>query len=126
MVIISALLMLVQALRMFSFGIFLIPITAEFGWGRGELSSAYSLALLVSGFLSIISGRLCDKYGPRLLVTGAGLCIAVGFILMSRIHSIWQVQVVWGLFMGAGSSFYSRTNLSITCCGIWLDAALSR
>jgi MFS family permease len=106
MVIIGASLMLVQALRMFSFGIFLKPITNEFGWGRGDLSSAYAIALFVSGFLAILSGRVCDKYGPRLLVTFAGLCIAAGFVLMSRINSIWQVQLYWGLFMGAGGSLF--------------------
>jgi OFA family oxalate/formate antiporter-like MFS transporter len=106
MVIIGAALMLVQALRMFSFGIFLIPIATEFSWGRGDLSSAYSIALLVSSFLGILSGRICDKYGPRLLVTFAGLCVAAGFVLMSRIQTIWQVQLVWGLFMGAGGSLF--------------------
>lgn len=106
MVIIGAALMLVQALRMFSFGIFLEPIATEFGWGRGELSSAYAIALFVSGFLAILSGRICDRYGPRFLVTFAGLCIAAGFVLMSRIQTIWQAQLVWGLFMGAGGSLF--------------------
>lgn len=106
MVIIGASLMLVQALRMFSFGIFLKPITTEFGWGRGDLSNAYAIAMFVSGFLAILSGRICDKYGPRLLVTFAGLCVAAGFVLMSRVNTIWQVQLVWGLFMGAGGSLF--------------------
>ncbi len=106
MVIIGACLMMVQALRMFSFGIFLVPITTEFGWGRGDLSSAYSIALLVSSFLGLLSGRICDRYGPRMLVTIAGLFVAAGFFLMSRISTVWQMQLVWGLFMGAGGSLF--------------------
>lgn len=106
MVIIGACLMLVQALRMFSFGIFLKPITTEFGWGRGEVSSAYAIGLLTSGCFALLSGKACDRYGPRILVTLAGLFIAAGFFLMSRVSTIWNVQLFWGLFMGLGGSFF--------------------
>jgi len=105
-VLVSACLMMVQALRMFSFGIFLKPISSEFGWGRGEISSAFAIAMLVSGAFAILSGRAADRYGPRLLVTISGTLVAAGFFLMSRINSIWQVQLIWGVFMGLGGCFF--------------------
>jgi OFA family oxalate/formate antiporter-like MFS transporter len=84
------------------FGVFLVPLTTEFGWGRGALSGAYSASFLLSGFLGIIAGRFSDKYGPRILLTVSGLLMGIGLLLMSYINSLWQVYLVWGLVVGVG------------------------
>ncbi|MFH1639955.1 MAG: MFS transporter [Chloroflexota bacterium] len=106
MVMLSAFLMVVQALRIFSFGIFLKPISLEFGWGRGEISGAYAIGMFTTGCFAILSGKASDKYGPRVLVTIGGALCAAGFFLLSRINAIWQVYVIWGLFMGLGGSLF--------------------
>jgi len=116
MVIMAACIMAVQAPVFYAFGIFLVPLTAEFNWERGALSGAFSMAMLLSGLFSIISGRLSDKYGPRILVTIGGLSLGVGFLLMSQINSLWQAYLVWGLFMGIGSS----------CCWIPIVSTIPR
>lgn len=84
------------------FGVFLVPLTMEFGWERGALSGSYSVSFLLSGFLGIIAGRFSDKYGPRILLTVAGLLMGIGVLLMSYINSLWQVYLVWGLVVGVG------------------------
>lgn len=104
MVIMSVFVMAAQALVIFTFGVFLVPLTVEFNWERGALSGAFSVAVLLSGLFSILSGRLCDKYGPRVLVTINGLLIGTGFLLMSQINSLWQVYLIGGFFMGIGGS----------------------
>ncbi len=106
MVLVSACLMAVQALRIFTFGVFLKPITSEFGWGRGEISTAYAIGMFISGSFAIVAGRTSDRYGSRILVTVSGMLVATGFFLMSRINAIWQLQVIWGLLMGLGGSFF--------------------
>ncbi len=90
--------------QMFTFGVFFKPLELEFGWERGALSGAYSVGMLISGLLAILTGRLCDKYGPRILVTLGGILLGVGFILMSRVNSLWQVYLLEGVMMGVGSS----------------------
>ena len=89
-----------NALVIFGFGIFLKPLIAEFDWDRGSLSGAFSLGMLIGGGFSLISGRLSDRFGPRILVTAAGLSLGIGFLLMSQISLLWQVYSVWGLFIG--------------------------
>lgn len=89
-----------NALAIFGLGVFLKPLIAEFGWDRGGLSGAFSVGALIGGCLSLISGKLSDRYGPRILVTAAGLSLGTGFLLMSQISLLWQVYVVWGLFIG--------------------------
>jgi len=116
MVIMSACIMAVHAFVFYTFGIFLVPLTAEFNWDRGALSGAFSTAILLAGLFSILSGRLSDKYGPRVLVTVGGLSVGVGFLLMSQINSLWQAYLIWGLFMGIGSS----------CCFIPITSTIPR
>ncbi len=116
MVILAACIMAAQALVFFTFGVFLRPLTAEFNWQRGALSGASSIAMLLSGFFAILSGRLSDKYGPRVLLTLSGILVGVGFLLMSQINSLWQVYLVWGFFMGVGSS----------CCFIPITSTIPR
>ncbi|MFC2017668.1 MFS transporter, partial [Chloroflexota bacterium] len=90
------------ATAIYTFGIFLLPLTIEFNWDRGALSGTFSVYLLIGGFLAIFGGRLSDRYGPRLLLTIAGLLIGVGFLLMSQVSSLWQVYIIWGLIMSVG------------------------
>ncbi len=104
-VIIGVCVLAVHAAVSYTFGIFLTPLTTEFNWDRGALSTAVSMAALVSGLLGILGGRLSDKYGPRISVTLAGLLTGIGFLLMSQVDSLWQVYLIWGLFMGIGGGF---------------------
>ncbi|GAH90186.1 unnamed protein product [marine sediment metagenome] len=43
MVIIAACIMAVHAFAWYIFGIFLVPLTAEFNWERGAVSGAFSM-----------------------------------------------------------------------------------
>lgn len=94
----------VSALAFLSFGIFLRPLTIEFGWDRGELSAAYSVTLLLGGALGILTGKLSDRYGPRLPATLCGLLIGVSMLLMSQVSSLWQAFLIWGLPMSIALS----------------------
>ena len=42
----------------YSFGIFFDPFISEFGWNRAEISLAFALATVLSGFLGIGAGKL--------------------------------------------------------------------
>ena len=55
-----------------TFGVFLEPMITEFGWTRAAISGPFNLCLVVSGLLGVISGRLSDRFGPRIVVTARG------------------------------------------------------
>ncbi len=86
----------------YSFGVFFKPVLNEFGWTRAETSGAYSLSIVLLGFFGIIAGRLSDKYGPRLVVTGCGLLLGLGYILMSQLSAIWQIYLFYGVLASIG------------------------
>ena len=103
-VILGAVVLAVNAFPIYGFGIFLTPLTNEFGWQRGAISGAMSLGMLLNGILSIPVGRLCDRYGPRIFVTVAGIFLGAGLLLMSQVNSLWQLYLIWGVSLGIGLS----------------------
>jgi len=94
----------VNAFPIYGFGIFLTPLTKEFGWQRGAISGAVSLGMLLNGILAIPIGKLSDRFGPRIFITVAGIFLGVGLLLMSRINSLWQLYLIWGVSLGIGLS----------------------
>jgi len=87
-----------------SFGIFFQPLLSEFGWTRAMTSGAFSLYMVLHGGLCIIAGRLTDKFGPRLVLTGCGLFVGSGYLLMSQVSAIWQLYLFYGVIIGIGMS----------------------
>lgn len=86
----------------YSFGVFLKPLLTEFGWSRAVTASAYSMNLILFGVFSIFTGRLCDRLGPRLVVTISGILVAGSYLLMSQINEIWQISLLYGLMLSLG------------------------
>lgn len=89
---------------MYTFGVFFKPLLTEFGWTRAETSVAYSLYMVVHGLLFIVTGRLNDKLGPRIVMTVCGLFFGFGFLLMSQVSAIWQLYLFYGVIIGIGLS----------------------
>ncbi len=87
-----------------SFGIFLTPLSSEFGWTSAVTSGAYSFGYLLFGFSSIVAGRLTDKFGPRRVLIACGLLLGLGYLLMSQVSSIWQLYLFYGVIVGIGMS----------------------
>ena len=99
-IMIASLLILLLTVGFFiSFGVFLTPLHAEFGWSRMAISAAYSVGCFVSGTCAIIFGRICDKYGPREILTIGGVVFGAGFLLMSTLDSLWQLYFFFGLLV---------------------------
>jgi len=87
-----------------SFGVFFKPVLDEFGWTRAATSGSLSVCLILAGSLSIGTGRLTDRFGPRLVIIVGGLFFSLGYLLMSQISTIWQLYLFYGVIAGIGSS----------------------
>ena len=71
----------------YSFSVFFEPLQQDFGWSRAVTAGAMSAFLIGQGVFSIGSGRLTDRFGPRPVVTAAGLLFGAGLLMMlSLIH----------------------------------------
>ena len=84
-----------------SFGVFIDPLVEQFGWKRGDISFAYSLAFIVGLPAVVIMGWLGDRYGARILMLGASLLIGAGTVLLGTITELWHFYVFYGIFVGS-------------------------
>jgi len=84
-----------------SFAVLIDPLVEKFGWKRGDISFAYSLAFLGGMPAMLVIGWLGDRYGARMLMIGASFLISAGTVLLGTIKELWQFYVVYGLFVGS-------------------------
>ncbi len=86
----------------YSFGIFFNRLLEDLGWSRAVTSTGYSIAQLFGGYMGIVTGRLCDRFGPRFVALGCGVCLMAGAFIMSQITQPWQFYIIYGFLMGVG------------------------
>ena len=73
----------------YGFSALVKPLQNEFGWSRALISGAFSLRTQSGGLASPVVGYLVDRVGSRrLLLVGVAL-VGTGFILLSRVESVW-------------------------------------
>lgn len=98
-----------------SFGVYVKPMLEEFGWNRTLVSATMSILMGISGPFGILTGRMTDKYGPRVVITLGGVLAASGYVAMSLANSLWHLYLFFGIFLG----------LSISTCWPPLIATVS-
>ena len=88
----------------FSFGVFMHYISVDTGWDRASLSLPYSLYVFLYSALGFVTGRLTDRYGPRLVITAGGCLLGIGVMLIGRAFALWELYVALGLIAACGMS----------------------
>ncbi len=86
------------------FGLYLQPISLEFGWGREVLSFSLALQQLVWGALGPVAGAIADRYGTGRVVAGCGLLYALGLVGMSFAQTPLAMHFAAGLLVGGALS----------------------
>ena len=81
----------VSSIHFYSFGLFMKPLQAEFGWSRSEISGSL-LFISVAGVVSApFIGMLIDRWGSRRVGLPGVAAYASGFALLSLAGpSIWS------------------------------------
>lgn len=84
-----------------SFGVFQIPIAAEFGWPRAEFSLAIAIQNLAWGIGQPIFGALAEKFGDRRAIVAGALIYAAGLVLSAFATQPWHHDLL-EIFVGFG------------------------
>ncbi len=87
-----------------SYIVFLLPLGNEFGWSRSEVSSVYSIYLVVVGLSAPATGWMFDRFGPRAVYATGFLSLGAGFFLAGGLTQLWQFQLCVGVLGGIGVS----------------------
>ena len=95
----------------YGFGVLIEDIGVGLDVGSAPLGLAFGLAQILLGALSLITGRILDRFGPQLLlgVIGPVGAILVGF--SGRAVEVWQFVILFGVGGGisAAAGFYGMT-----------------
>jgi MFS family permease len=100
----SFLILLLSVGTQSSFGNFLKPMSAEFGWDRATASLPAAIAMLMNGLFQPFVGRLVDRAGPRRVITLSLLVLAVSTAAIAATPGIGYLTVVYGVLFALGIS----------------------
>jgi sugar phosphate permease len=101
-------------------GAFLRPLSREFGWSTGQISSALAIRFALFGLLGPFAAILIERFGLRRIVCMALVLIASGLLLATRMNALWQLFVLWGLVLGIGSGLTALV-LGATVANRWFE-----
>lgn len=95
-----------SVLGLFSFGLFVVPLEAEFGWSRETISVGFVVLSWTSIPATVLFGILVDKYGVRPVmlpsVAGLSLCLAAMYLMTD---SLWQFYLtLFAIVMVGGAT----------------------
>jgi sugar phosphate permease len=90
-----------------TFGVFLKPLSQEFGWSRTQISLAVSLLTLVNAGAVVVVGRLVDRCGARAVILPSALFFGLAFMslyfLTTSLWHFYALYLVLGI-IGSGTT----------------------
>lgn len=86
------------------FGLYLVPMSNEFGWGHNVFSLAIAMQNLIWGAAQPFTGALADKYGSKIVVAIGGVLYTIGLLLMAISSTGWLLNLSVGLILGLALS----------------------
>ena len=86
------------------FGLYLVPMSHEFGWSHQVFSLAIAIQNFLWGAVQPFTGALADKYGSKKVVAIGGVLYCIGLLLMSVSSEAWLLNISAGLIIGMALS----------------------
>lgn len=89
------------------FGVFLAPLSHEFGWSRSQAAYGVSLAMLGFTLAQPVTGRLIALYGAKRIILGSATLFGVALVGLSMFvvgrWSFYACTFLWGAVAGGTS-----------------------
>src|SRR6478672_582340 len=83
--------------------LFVNPIDEKHQWGRAAIQVAFTIFVLTETWLVPFEGYLIDKFGPRIMVCGSGVLVAIAWVMNSVADSLTMLYVAAAIGgIGAG------------------------
>ncbi|MRT38339.1 MFS transporter [Acinetobacter sp. RIT698] len=86
------------------FGLYLVPMSHEFGWSHQVFSLAIAIQNLFWGAVQPFTGALADRYGSKKIVAIGGVLYTIGLLLMSISSNVLLLDISVGLIIGLALS----------------------
>lgn len=110
-------------LLVFTFGVFVQPLSAAFGWSRPAIAFGSTIIALMVMVISPVQGYLIDRFGTRPVVLSSIPLFAAGLFLMSRMSGdITYFYLLCGLLPWLGLGVWATSYLRAV--STWFDRRL--
>ena len=86
-----------------TYAVFLLPLSADFGWDRTAVSGVYSLTFIILGTAGPAIGWLFDRFGPTRIYLLGIACMVTAMLLASQATALWHFYAAMGLLLGFGA-----------------------
>src|SRR5712691_7956355 len=73
--------------------LFVNPIDQKYHWGRAAIQVAFTIFVLTETWLVPIEGYLVDRFGPKVMVCGSGVLVAVAWVINSVASSLLLLYI---------------------------------
>lgn len=88
----------IGTLSIYTFGVFVRPLTAEFNWGRAELFGALAVSQYALALSGPVWGMLMDRFGSRAIMLPSTVVLSLSFASLAFLTaSLWQLYLVFAL-----------------------------
>src|SRR5579872_1373168 len=85
--------MIMIANMQYGWTLFVGPIDAKYHWGRAAIQVAFTIFVLTETWLVPIEGWFIDKFGPRVMICGSGVLVAIAWVVNSMADSLFLLYV---------------------------------
>ncbi len=103
----------------YSLGIFIGPVSAEFGWDRAQISLVATLMTLALVFAIPVVGALIDRHGVRRVLLPSLFILGAGLNSFHMVHALWQFYACF-IFIGAAAAGANSLAYIRSLC-TWFD-----
>jgi OFA family oxalate/formate antiporter-like MFS transporter len=68
--------------------LFVNPIDQKYHWGKAAIQVAFTIFVLAETWLVPFEGYLIDRFGPKIMVFGSGVLVAIAWVINSKADSL--------------------------------------
>jgi MFS family permease len=95
-----------------AYGVLLVALVHEFGWERATITGAFSLAMLVAGFLSPLAGLCLDRFDPRLPFGVGVLALGLSALALAGISRVLHLYLIMAMLFSLALALLELGTLS--------------
>lgn len=88
----------------YSYGLLVLPMSAEFGASRMEMMWGLTAGSLATVLISPLAGTLMDKRSARLMFSIGAAFLGSALVLISLSRNVWEFVLVFGFFMSVAGT----------------------
>jgi sugar phosphate permease len=107
------------------FGLYVLPVSEEFGLSRADVNSGFAIMNLGGAVIAPLVGRAADTFSVRRVMTAGAICYAIASITIGLSDKLWLNALALGMILpvtiGGMTSFGVMTMVTR-----WFEAQRAR